>query len=59
MFCSNCIKINNIINKFSLAGDNFIHDMHLRQSGFAYSACGLLTKKKTRTQKFKKTRDSM
>ena len=56
MFCSNCIKINNIINKFSLKGDNLIHEIHLRQSGFAYSACGPFTKKKTRIQKFKETR---
>ena len=28
--------------------------MHLRQSGFTYSACGLLTKNKERIQNLKK-----
>ena len=28
--------------------------MHLRQLGFTYNACGSFTKKKERTQKFKK-----
>ena len=27
--------------------------MHLKQSGFTYSACGTFTKNKKRTQKFK------
>ena len=29
-------------------------EMHLRQSGFTYSACGSFTKNKERTQKLKK-----
>ena len=29
-----------IINKFLLAGDKFMHKMHLKQSGFTYSAFG-------------------
>ena len=32
--------------------------MHLRQSGFIYSACGPFTKNKERIQKFKQTGDS-
>ena len=32
--------------------------MHLRQPGFAYSACGPFTKNKERIQKFKQTGDS-
>ena len=32
--------------------------MHLRQSGFTYSACGSLTKNKERMQNFKETGDS-
>ena len=35
-----------IINKFLLAGDKFMPEMHLRQSGFTYSACGPFTKNK-------------
>ena len=33
-------------------------EMHLRQTGFTYSACGPFTKNKERTQMFKNTRDS-
>ena len=32
--------------------------MHLRQPGFAYSACGSLTKNKEKTQIFKEIGDS-
>ena len=45
--------MNNIINKFLLAGDKFISEIHLRQPGFAYSACRSFTKSKTKIQKFK------
>ena len=45
--------MNEIINKFLLAGDAFKSEMHLRQSGFTYSACGLFTKNKERIQKLK------
>ena len=38
--------MNEIVNKFLLAGDTFMPEMHLRQSGFTYSACGTSTKKK-------------
>ena len=47
-----------IINKFLLTGDKFMPEMHLRQPGFTYSACGPFTKTKKRIQKFKQTRDS-
>ena len=33
-------KINEIVNKFLLGGDKFIPEMHLKQTGFTYSACG-------------------
>ena len=42
----NCIKMNEIVNKFLLAGDKFMPEMHLRQPGFTYSACGPFTKNK-------------
>ena len=35
--------MNELDNKFSLAGDKFMHDMHLKQAGFTYSACGPFT----------------
>ena len=31
--------MNKIVNKFLLIGDKFIPEMHLKQSGFTYSAC--------------------
>ena len=33
-------------------------EMHLKQPGFTYSACGTFTKNKERIQKSKKTRDT-
>ena len=45
--------MNKIINKFLLAGDKFIPEIHLRQSGFAYSASGPFNENKERIQKFK------
>ena len=50
--------MNNIINKFLLAGDKFMPEMHLRQPQFTYSACGPFTKHKKRIQKFKETDDT-
>ena len=47
--------MNNIINKFLLTDDKFMPEMHLRQPGFTYSACGPFTKKKERIEKFMKT----
>ena len=47
--------MNNIINKFLLAGDKFMPEMHLRQPQFAYSACGPFTRHKERIKKFKQT----
>ena len=44
--------MNDIINKFSLVGDKFMPEMHLRQPGFTYSACGPFTKNKERIEKF-------
>ena len=39
-------KMNEIVNKFLLAGDKFMPEMHLKQPGFTYSACGPFTKNK-------------
>ena len=50
--------MNNIINKFLLAGDKFMPEMHLRQPQFTYSPCGPFTKHKQRIQKFKETGDT-
>ena len=51
-------KMNEIANKFLLAGDKFMPKMHLKQLAFTYSACGLFTKNKERFQKFKETGDT-
>ena len=50
--------MNEIVNKFLLAVDKFMSEVHLRQSRFTYSACGPFTKNKERIQKFKETGDS-
>ena len=50
--------MNAIVNKFLLAGDKFMPEMHLRQPGFTYSACGSFTKHKQRIQKFMQTGDT-
>ena len=50
--------MNNTINKFLLAGDKFMLEMHLRQPGFTYSACDPFTKHKERIKKFEQTGDT-
>ena len=56
--------MNEIVNKFLLAGGKFMPEMHLNQPtalckpGFTYSACRPFTKNKERIQKFKETGDT-
>ena len=50
--------MNEIVNRFLLAGDKFMPEMHLKQLGFTYSACGPFTKNKKRIQKLKETGDA-
>ena len=50
--------MNEIVNKFLMAGDKFMPEMHLRQPGFTYSTCEPFTKNKERIQKFKETWDT-
>ena len=50
--------MNEVVNKFLLAGDKFMPEMHLKQPGFTYSDCGPFTKNKERIQKFKETGDT-
>ena len=38
--------MNEIVNKFLLVSDKFMPEMHLKQPGFTYSACGSFTKNK-------------
>ena len=50
--------MNKIVNTFLLSADNFMPEMHLRQPGFTYSACGPFKKIKGRIQKFEETENS-
>ena len=47
--------MNEIVNKFLLAGDKFMPEMHLKQPGFTYSACGPFTRNRERIKKFMQT----
>ena len=47
--------MNNVINKFLLVDDKFTPEMHLKQRGFTYSACGPFTKNKEIIEKFMTT----
>ena len=38
--------MNEIVNKFLLAGDKCMPEMHLRQPGFTYRTCRPFTKNK-------------
>ena len=48
-----CSKMNKIGSRFLSAGDKFIPEMHLKQLGSTYKACGPFTKNKERIQKLK------
>ena len=47
--------MNERVNNLLLVGDKFMPEMHLKQSGLTYSACGPFTKNRERIQKFKET----
>ena len=47
--------MNETVNKILLAGDKFMLEMHLKQPGFTYTACGPFTKNKERIQIFQET----
>ena len=49
--------MNEIDNKFLLAGDKSMPEMHIKQSRFTYSACGPFAKNKEWIQKLKETGD--
>ena len=46
--------MNKIVNKFLLAGDKLMPEMHLKQLSI-YSACGPFSKNKERIEKFMQT----
>ena len=47
--------MNEIVNKFLLVGDKFMPEMHLKQPGFTYSACGPFTRNKKIIENFMQT----
>ena len=47
--------MNEIVNKFLLARNKFMPEMHLKQPGFTYSARGQFTRNNERIQKFMET----
>ena len=47
--------MNEIVNKFLLAGNKCMSEMHLEQPGITYSSCGPFTKNKERIQKSMQT----
>ena len=49
--------MNEILNKFLLAGDKFISKMYLKEPRFTYGPCGQFLKNKERIKKFKETGD--
>ena len=51
-------KINEIVNKFLLAGYKFLPEMHLRQTRFTYNASAPFTKNKQKKNVFKETEES-
>ena len=50
--------MNEIVNTLLLARDKFMPEMHLKQPGFNYSACGPFTKNKEKIEKFMQTRNT-
>ena len=58
LFDNKIIDMNNVINKFLLAGDKFMPEMHLIQPQFVYSACGPFTRHKERIKEFKRIGDT-
>ena len=51
-------KMNKIVKKILLVGDKFMPEMHLKQLGFTYSACGPFIKNKKIIEKLMQTRNT-
>ena len=47
--------MNEIVSKSLLVSDKFMPEMHLKQPGFSYRACGPFTRNKERIEKFMRT----
>ena len=46
-------EMNKIFHKFLFAGEKFMPELHLKQPGFTYSACGPFTKHREKIQSFR------
>ena len=46
------------MNKFLLAGDKSMTELHLKQSGFTFNACCPFKRNKERIEKFKQTKNT-
>ena len=51
----NSLKWINSLTTFLLTGDRFMPELHLKQPGFTYSACGSFTKHRKIIQIFRQT----
>ena len=49
--------MNEIANKSLLVDDKFMSELHLKQPGFTYSACGPFARNKERIEKCMQTRN--
>ena len=58
MFCFEYIKMNEVVNKFLLAGDKFTLEMHSNQPGFIYSTSSPFTKGKEKIEKAMQTENT-
>ena len=47
--------MNEIVNNFLLAGDKFMPEMHLKQTGLIYSSCGPFAKTRERIERLMQT----
>ena len=48
--------MNELVNKFLLAGDKCMPEMHLKEPGFTYSVCEPFKKEQRKNKKIKKNK---
>ena len=48
--------MNELVNKFLLAGDKRMSEMHLKEPGFTYSVCEPFKKEQRKNKKIKKNK---
>ena len=50
--------MNDIVNTFLLVRDKFMPEIHLKQPGLTYSACGPFSKNEEKIEKFMQTENT-